>query len=472
MRKRLIWLAALIAALAGPAMASSYQGVSADNIYKSKQQRYGHLKYMGFYASAMQHWNFTSELAPFTNLTWVDTSNQDKILARVQEARDAGVGVVLSVQPLVFNADYELRDDYLYRLATLQQSLLSAGLIDQITMVYPVDEPYRHAAKRPATTRGQIRQAIKRVNRELNTLFPGKPLGVIFSHGEVLREDFQIPESYDWIGFDCYHSLFDCDNRPQTDHYRKLLKRMTPEQSLMAVPQAWVRYDDYERESGESEADYADRKERMAGQLRKRLLHNYEIALSEPRVIAFIPFLWSMEAAPGKSENAGFGLGDFASRFPRGGDGFQRLMEDIGRQIVTGTQRYPNLSRRQTESHRLRPKNDYQLRILDVADNGTVSAWGYNRALPHKSLRMQVAVFHEGRQVYISKRRRSFILDDFGVPGGPRPHNPIGVHGFRHTVPRDVLTALSGETVVVEVRIFGDRAKKDNYRRTRVLQIW
>lgn len=472
MRKPLIWLATLLLTLAGPAMASSYQGVPADAIFKSKQQRYGHLKYMGFYASAMQHWNFTRELAPFTNLTWVDTANQEKILARVREARDVGVGVVLSVQPLVFDAEYRLRDDYLYRLSTLQQALLSAGLMDQVTMVYPVDEPYRHASKRASTTRDQIREAIIRVNQELNTLFPGKPLGVIFSHGEVLRDDFQIPESYDWIGFDCYHSLFDCDNRPQTDHYRKLLKRMTPEQSLMAVPQAWVRYDDYEEKSGESEAQHAARKARMAKQLRKRLQHHYEIALSEPRVIAFIPFLWSMEAAPGQPEHAGFGLGDFAARFPEGGDEFQRLMQDIGTQIITGSHRYPNLSRRQTESDRLRPRNDYQLRIMDVSDNGTISAWGFNRALPHKSLRMQVAIYHEGEQVYLSKRRRSFILDDFGIPGGPRPHNPIGIHGFRHTVPRDVLNPLTGETVVVEVRIFGDRAKKENYRRAQVLQTW
>ena len=242
--------------LAAPALAEGYREVPKDAIYKTDEQRYGHLRYMGFYASAMQHWNHTRELASFTNLTWIDTANQEKIIARVREAGEVGVGVILSVQAMAFDSEYRLRPDYLHRIASLQQALLAEDLMDHITLVYPVDEPYSHAAKGRQTSRREMRRALEQLNGELETLFPGKPLGVIFSHGEVLRDDFSIPASYDWIGFDCYHSLYDCDGRPQTDHYRKLRKRMTPGQSLMAVPQTWMRNDDYERESWETDKIY------------------------------------------------------------------------------------------------------------------------------------------------------------------------------------------------------------------------
>ncbi len=414
MRNVLSGLTGLLLAVAMPALASGYRGVPTDAIFKTPEQRYGHLQYMGFYASAMQHWNFTRELAPFTNLTWVDTIDQQKILARVREAGDAGVGVVLSVQAMTFDSDYRLRPDYLFRLSNLQQALLAEGLMDHITLVYPVDEPFSHAAKRTVNSRDEMREALNTLNRELDTLFPGKPLGVIFSHGEVLRDDFRVPESYDWVGFDCYHSLYDCDGRPQTDHYRKLLKRMTPEQSLMAVPQTWMREDDYERKSWETRELHDARLERTARQLRKRLLHHYEIALSEPRFIAFIPFLWSMRPGESGRDYPGFGVDEFAERFPEGGAEFAAQLRDIGEQIVTGTHRYPNLSRRQTESDLLRPRNDHHVRLLEVSDNGVISAWGFNRALPHKSLRMQVALYRGDEQLYLSKRRRSFVLDDFG----------------------------------------------------------
>jgi hypothetical protein len=427
---------------------------------------------MGFYASAMQHWNFTSELAPFTNLTWVATSNRERIVDRIREAGELGVGVVLSVQPLVFDANYQLRPDYLSNLATLQQRIDAEGLMQHVTMVYPVDEPFSHAADQPANSREQIFEALLLVNRELKTLFPDKPLGVIFSHGEVLRDDFRIPESYDWIGFDCYHSLYDCDGRPQTDHYRKLLQRMTPRQYLMAVPQAWVRYDDYERRGYETRGLYERRLEKLARTLRKRLLHHYEIALSEPRFIAFIPFLWSMEPAPGGDDYAGFGVDRFASMFPQGGSEFAELLMAIGRQIVTAEHRYPNLTRSQTESNLLRPDNDYDGRILGVSEKGIISAWGINRALPHKSLRMQIAVYHQDREVYVSKRRRSFILDDLETASGQRPHNPIGVHGYRHTLPRELVTQLRGQPVIVELRIFPEHAKTGRYHRERSRLSW
>ncbi len=57
-------------------------------------------------------------------------------------------------------------------------------------------------------------------------------------------------------------------------------------------------------------------------------------------------------------------------------------------------------------------------------------------------------------------------------PGGPRPHNPIGIHGYRHTLPKDLVSELRGEEITVEVRLFGDRAGKQKYRRVRTVVQW
>ena len=84
---------------------------------------YGHLEYFGFYASAMGHWNFTSELAPFTNLTWIHVGSVDdpdaaiaEMVLRMEQAREAGVAVTLSIEPFLFeNARGELRPEQAIR---------------------------------------------------------------------------------------------------------------------------------------------------------------------------------------------------------------------------------------------------------------------------------------------------------------------------------------------------------------------
>ena len=110
------------ALLSSPAAAlAGYANVEQERIHKGHQGRYGHLEYFGFYASAMRHWNFTAELAPFTNLTWIEVASTDEAVARVAEARDNGVKAVLSVQAFAFDSEYRLKSDYAGTLAELQQ---------------------------------------------------------------------------------------------------------------------------------------------------------------------------------------------------------------------------------------------------------------------------------------------------------------------------------------------------------------
>jgi hypothetical protein len=360
--------------MAVPALAAGYRNVSPDAIYASHEQRYGHLKYMGFYASAMQHWNFTAELSPFTNLTWVALYREDAIVKRLRQAREAGVKAVLVVQPHVFDDAFRLRDDYAFELGRLQARLEEEALLDVVAMIYPIDEPFLHASRNDTTSRDQMRDDLERINAEIGQLFPGTPIGVILNHREIFRDDLAIPDSFDWIGMDCYHSLWDCEGKPITAFYSRMLANMSPHQMLMAVPETWVRHDAIERRLFESETAWERRQQRLVRNLRKRLKHHYEIALSEPRFVAFIPFLWSMEPAPGQPTNRGFGVDRFPEQFGDSGEAFVRELVKIGDQIKHGKHRYPNLGLNQTEPHFYRAADRYEGEILEVSSDGMVSA--------------------------------------------------------------------------------------------------
>ena len=240
----------------------------------------------------------------------------------------------------------------------------------------------------------------------------------------------------------------------------------------MAVPQTWVTYRDYERDSYEPREFYDLRMQRLAKDLRKRLRHHYEIALSDPRFVAFIPFLWSFEPVPGKPDNIGFGADQFEWRFPQGGDKFMASLEAILYQVKTAEYAYPNLSRKQTEFSLYRPQNRYEVEILSVGKNGRVNGWAINRALPHKNLRMQLALEHNGEEVYASGLKRSFIHGELFSPPSTDNLPILGAHGYRHKIPKGIVRDLRGESVVIKLRVYGDRAKSDDYHEVRQIIVF
>jgi hypothetical protein len=457
-------LAILICASSGAL--AQYANWPEEDVFRSDEERYGHLEFFGFYASAWGSWNFTRELAPFTNLTWIHVGSTNDIASSIQhiiqrttEAHNAGVQATLSIEQFLFTGEKgRLRSDSEIEdfLVELRAQLEFHDLLDTVAMIYPKDEPVRELIKDrdpnfieqyvTGEAYDDIYDDLLHLNDLIKLAFPEKPIGVILSGFELHHKFFSIPENYDWVGFDCYRNLFrSCDGKSFVEHYSHLLEHMQPHQRLMAVPQAWAVNEEF---------DQADLPDILASRIR----HHYEIALNEPRFVAFIPFIWSFDA---EVETPGLGLNRFAELYDDGvsnrGTAFVDLVKDIGAQIKLGEQEFPNMAYAETEDSRHRPDSRIRGEIMSVNRGGLISAWAINTALPHKNLRLQVLVRDtRGKLIHKARPERTFIRDP-SLAETLRIDSPgVGLHGYRYQLPAQVVDRSQWQTLDLEMKIFAD----------------
>jgi len=458
MRRILLLLLGLCAATAA---------LGADGAGEGEARPHDHLEYFGFYASAMGHWNFTRDLAPFGNLTWIHHGGADDpaaaipaIVERVREAREAGVEAVLSIEPMLFqNARGKPRpdDEIEDLLIDLRARLELEGLLDTVVMLYPKDEPFREFVRHrdpsfieqyvTGEVYRDVHEDLLHVNDLVGLVFPEKPIGVILSGYDLYHRFFSIPENYDWVGFNCYDSVFaGCDeDRSFIEHYRRLLAHMQPEQRLIAVPETWAKNAVLERD------DWPE-------VLLTRLRHHYEIALSEPRFVAFVPFIWSFDA---NVEVPGLGLDRFPELYDDGaaerGTAFVEAVLGIGESIRAGRPEYPNMAWDETEAAPARPLSRVEAAITGVSRDGVVTAWAVDRGLSHKNLRVQLRVYdRRGRPVHKSPMERTFLRDE-----SLADRAPLGLHGYQYTLPANLLRRYGARGLDVRLYAFADGPERD-----------
>ncbi len=215
-------LAGLICARASAGVFAQYADWPEEDLFTSDDERYGHLEYFGFNASAMYNWNFTEDLAPFTNLTWIHvgsasdpTAATEQFIQRVGEARDAGVQATLSIEPFLFTERKgKLRPDVDIEnfLVEFRARLELNELLDTVAMIYPMDEPFRVLIDKrnpnfieeyiTGKVYDEIHEDLVHVNDLIKLAFPEKPTGVTLSGYKLHHKFFSIPENYDWVGLD------------------------------------------------------------------------------------------------------------------------------------------------------------------------------------------------------------------------------------------------------------------------------
>jgi hypothetical protein len=229
------------------------------------------------------------------------------------------------------------------------------------------------------------------------------------------------------------------------EHYQQLLQHMQPHQRLMAVPETWALNDRL------GQADWPDI-------LTSRLRQHYEIALNEPRFIAFIPFIWSFDA---EGETPGLGLNRFSELYDDGvsnrGTAFIDRVIDIGLQIKLGEFEFPNMALAETENSPYRPESRIRGGITGVNSRGLVSAWALDDALPHKNLRVRIRV-RDTAGVLIHKSRiqrtqiRDPVLADLLKVDDPM----LGLHGFEYQLPAYVVARGKRQALEVEMTAYAD----------------
>jgi hypothetical protein len=413
----------------------------------------------------MGGWNFTEELAPHTNLTWIHVglngSREEaiaEILRRLQQASDAGVQAALSIDPFLFVPEVgELKPDSEIEefLVELRAQIEFSELLDAVAMIYPKDEPFRELINErdpsfidknvTGDAYKEIHRDLVHVNNLIKLVFPDTPIGVILSGYELHHFFFSIPENYDWVGFDCYQDLFrSCDNRSFTEHYSHLLEYMQPHQRLMAVPETWALNEAMDR------PDWPQ-------VLTRRLLHHYEIVLNEPRFVAIVPFLWSFDA---NAPTPGLGLNRFPELYDDGvnnaGSAFVEVVRQIGEQVKHGQPVHPNLAYHETEDSPHRPSDMMTGEIREIGNNGLIHAWAYSEALPHKNLKVQLLIRDiGGRVIYKSRPERTDRRDEQleqMLDDGPL----IGLHGYSYQLPPRVVARAAWQDLNIELVTFAD----------------
>jgi hypothetical protein len=240
-----------------------------------------HIEYFGYYASAMSGvgtGNYIQETSSHSNLVWIREFCGQSEVSKLQQARARGMKAVLDVGCNFF----DFRTLKLLPEKEIERRL--AGLIpriqpylDTIAAFYPLDEPF-HIGKKKGISYGYMGEQLRTVNRVLKSLFPTIPIAVIITTEAINSPEVRVPENYDWVGFDCYGSWVQCQESGSIPSlYARMLAKLKPHQKTMVIADANIR-------------EHAGSEEQR--QLANRAGLYFNLAASDPRVIAFIPFIY------------------------------------------------------------------------------------------------------------------------------------------------------------------------------------
>ena len=226
---------------------------------------------------------YIEEVKDHTNLVHISSDFREQTdLQQLAQARQEGLMVALDLSSVFFptgRQDFNLQQvQYSARWATYAARI--APYQDIIAAFYPVDEPYWvFGPPNGVLTRAEIAAVLTAVNQQIKASFPQIPIAVVFAYPSV-DDSLIIPESYDWVGFDCYDGFDACGSpgllrRSVPDYLATLRSKKTALQRLILIPPA------FQQELTMSEAQIVDIVDRYQ-----------QVAVTDPEVVAVIPFLW------------------------------------------------------------------------------------------------------------------------------------------------------------------------------------
>ncbi len=252
-----------------------------------------HVQQFGYYASAVSgvgSGDYIDAVAPQSNVVFVRDDNQDMLIAKVKNARDHGLGVVLAVQNLFFPwaSSHLYSDSRTSRFDALWSAL--SPYRSTIKGFYLFDEPFSHNAATDGSwatvSDADLTANINWAASYLHTVEAGIPSISIFSYPEIARSDFfstLLPKKINWIGFDCYVAFGSaCSTDAVQADFNNFARYKDPSEKIVLVPDAFW-----------SSAPSAPIDALVAA----RLPLYQGFAASSPDVVAIYPFLYQTDTS-------------------------------------------------------------------------------------------------------------------------------------------------------------------------------
>jgi hypothetical protein len=145
----------------------------------------------------------------------------------IQEAKARGIKPIVWVSRVVWlwelvGDGLKLRSDFQSLWDTYAQYI--APYIDDIYAFYPADEPY-WAAKLSTADQNALNSAIK-------ASFPNKPIMTTFARPTIEGQNFIVPSTYDYVGYDNYYG----ESFASDEYYYQVLKsKLSPGQKIFLI---------------------------------------------------------------------------------------------------------------------------------------------------------------------------------------------------------------------------------------------
>lgn len=261
-----------------------------DGIKSDPSQPIEHIKYFGFSLIDV-YWddpldaevktNYIDEVSSFTNIADILVLNpEDNIINRLQLMNTNTVKAYLHLNELFFElvdanapsgSNYNLRSDYKERWNLFLQNNDLIGNSSLVQAFYLGEEP---------TWNGISFQELKLASDYIKSTTNDIPILLIEAH--PILSELQVPESVDWVGFDHYF-IKDPKNDPAFLNELTVLKSKisNDDQKLVLVLDSHY--------IQEIHGDLSN-----ISQIEMALVANsyYELAQSEPKVIALIGYTW------------------------------------------------------------------------------------------------------------------------------------------------------------------------------------
>ncbi|MEJ2619459.1 MAG: hypothetical protein P8163_04200 [Candidatus Thiodiazotropha sp.] len=225
--------------------------------------------------------NYVDEISGFTNVAQMCVYSPDAFIGnRIYDFSRVGVKAVLNIEEILFERSEDASSPSGERLKlqpnakTLWLDFVAQNsnylIPDYIAALYVVDEPVWNGLKHE-----ELVQAVNIVKDSL----PNLTTFIIEAHPVV--DQMQVPEKLDWIGFDRYNTKNPAEDVAWLDDLETVRAARTRDDQKIVVVASTQWFPHYQIEAGIKPED-----------IENMLFSYYDIASSDPDVIALAGYIW------------------------------------------------------------------------------------------------------------------------------------------------------------------------------------